>query len=106
MAESSGTLRSVLFLGVAGSILALGWNEPLRYRFMSPTAIVREQQALREQAAGFTQPRRSGAWQPQGTSLDRGAYRTNRRGGVSYTHNMDTRELGVRTETETRKGLR
>ena len=98
-------LAWMLYLGVVFGVLWTGWNEPLRYRFLSPEELAQER--------GLTQSRRSSAppnmrdlpasaaasWRPAGTSLDRAAYDV-KNGTISYSKTYDPRQVGTPTEAD------
>jgi hypothetical protein len=69
-------LEWLIIAAVFGAVLFVGWNEPLRYRFMSEAKIREYERANEQVKMGETPLGKSAKWQPQGTSLDRGAYRT------------------------------
>lgn len=81
---------------VAGLIIFIGWDEPLRYRFMSPVTIAAEESAMRP--LGETAPP---ADPPEpvstGSALDRGPWRADRQ-GRNYSRD-DARAIGTPTET-------
>jgi hypothetical protein len=68
-------LEWLIIAAVFGAVLFVGWNEPLRYRFMSE-AKIREYERAKQVKMAETPLGNSEKWQPQGTLLDRGAYRT------------------------------
>ncbi len=90
----ASVIRGLFWFMAAIMIVATGWDEPLRYRFLSQGQIALEEGALRPPP-----PRRDMTqWQPNGTALDRGAYRRNQ-WGIQYTRNSDSRALGTASET-------
>jgi hypothetical protein len=90
----------VLWLGAAFMIVVTGWNQPLRYQFMSKSDIEQEN------APPPPPPRvQMSNWQPIGTALDRAPY-TRRNDGVHYTRNIDSMKMGTSTETSSRPNLR
>ena len=98
-------LHAAAFLLAVAAIVAFGWDEPLRYRFMKQDEIVREEIALRPPPPVARAKASTEDWQPGGTALDRGPYRTNN-GGVIYTRGFDSRQMGPRTETDSRDKAR
>ena len=102
--EEKSLVHELLHLGafllVAAAVALAGWNEPLRYLFMSSTDISAEEQALYPQEDTGKRV----VWRPNGTALDRAPYRTDN-SGLEYTGNIDGREMGTRSETESRKGI-
>lgn len=113
-------LAWVGFVAVMVAIVILGWNEPLSYRFMSPTE-VREARAQRMNYDGAggsrpvvnlrndgqiyyappaapAAPAPSASWRPRGTALDRAPYETVH-GDIIYSENYDKNKMGARTET-------
>ena len=59
-------VHAVIFIAVCTVILSVGWNEPLRYRFMSPDQIAEAEGRTKEPAPPT--PKR---WEPMRTALDR-----------------------------------
>jgi hypothetical protein len=97
-------VNAVVFLGLAAAIIALGWKEPLSYRFMSE----REIAAARATPPPPTPRPSAMEWhaKSRGTALDRAPYERHS-GKVYYNkENIDQNELGSATETRSRKGLR
>lgn len=87
-----------MYCVAAGLILFVGWDEPLRYRFMSPGAIAAEESALRpvvEPAPPADPPEHPSTR----NALDRGPWRTERQGKVSASRDSDTRGTGSPGET-------
>jgi hypothetical protein len=93
-----------LFVFLAGFIVFIGWDEPLRYRFMSPVAIAAEERALRPVPEPQSEEE-SRAQVAAGTALDRAPWRRDRRGRVRYSPEFDTRTMGTPTETRERQNL-
>ena len=95
------TIHALVFLGICTAIIIIGWNEPLRYRFMSPSQIA-EVEGDREE------PERQ-EWRStsslKGTALDRAPYVVGK-GKVKYTKGFDPRELGSPSETNQRTNTR
>jgi hypothetical protein len=60
--------RLAVWLLLAASLIVTGWDEPLRYKFMSIEAIEAEERRLLEVKPPVRQ------WQPSGTALDKPAY--------------------------------
>jgi hypothetical protein len=93
---SEKAFHALVFLGICGAIIFVGWNEPLRYRFMSSEAIV-------EQETPPEPPRTQ--WlpvaRPTGTALDRAPYEI-REGKVRYSRSFDSKQMGAPTETDRR----
>ena len=98
MEETVGAkiVHALAFLAICASIIYLGWDEPLRYRFMSVEDIAEDARPAAPVAESPPE------WRSQGTALDRAPYRV-RRGEVSYTKNLDPRRVGTATETERRQ---
>ena len=78
-------IHAVIFIGVCTVILSIGWNEPLRYRFMSPDEIA-EAEGRTEEVA----PPAPKQWEPMGTTLDRAQGERNG-GSIIYSKNPDPR---------------
>ncbi len=108
------------FVAVMVAIVFLGWNEPLSYRFMSPSE-VSEAKAQRMNYDGASASRQvvnlrndgqvnyappaapvapapSASWRPMGTALDRAPY-DSLHGDILYSENYDKNKMGSRTET-------
>jgi hypothetical protein len=92
------TLHALVFLGICGAIIFIGWNEPLRYRFMSPEAIAEEESPQTEVPS---------PWHlvdgQSGTSLDRAPYARDSLGNIKYRKNFDNRKVGIPTESGSRE---
>lgn len=77
------TLRYLGFLAVCGLaaivIIFVGWDEPLRYRFMSPVAIAAEESARHPlpEVAPPTEPPEQAS---RGSALEQGPWRMDRHG--------------------------
>lgn len=66
--------RTLVLLGILAIIIILGWNEPLKYRFMSRAEIYAMENPTQ------TTPGADKSWmwdQSRRTKLDRGAYNRN-----------------------------
>src|SRR3954470_1164537 len=89
-------LHALVFIGICAAIVVIGWNEPLRYRFMSPAEIA-------EVEASLAPPPRT--WQPasnpKGTALDRAPYEV-KEGKLKYSNKFDPKNMGAPTETDRR----
>ena len=98
-------VNAVVFLALGAAIIALGWKEPLSYRFMSEKEIA----VARGTPPPKPTPRPSAMeWhaKSRGTALERAPYERHS-GKVFYNkENIDQNELGSATETKSRKGLR
>lgn len=93
-------MKEFLAVAAIALLLALGWNEPLRYRFMSAKALEKERNPVRIDAPVAVSERpASSQWHPSGTALDRAPYKTTNE-GLEYTTNYDARRAGARTEAE------
>lgn len=89
-------LRVLILMTVVLAVVFCGWNEPLRYRFLSREQIAAEAQAARP---ATTYARESPSqWRPGGTSLDRAPYEVYR-GVVYYSDKFDPKRVGSPTET-------
>lgn len=66
-----------LFVFLAGFIVFIGWDEPLRYRFMSPAAIAVEERALRP-PADSPEAEEAPAQVATGAPLDRAPWKDGR----------------------------
>ena len=77
------TLRYLAFLAVCGLgailIIFVGWDEPLRYRFMSPVAIAAEERA-RHPLAEAPPPTDPPQQPATGSPLEQGPWRMDRHG--------------------------
>ena len=93
--------KIVVYCAVMAGVIYVGWDEPLRHRFMSPTAIASERR-LAQQAEEAANPSQFPAWRPMGTALDRAPYEV-QKGVVKYSKNFDPRKTGSPTEVEYRK---
>lgn len=65
--------RTLALLGVLAIVILLGWNEPLKYRFMSRAEIY----ALENPVRPVPAPQANGSWMTnpgRRTQLDRGPY--------------------------------
>jgi hypothetical protein len=87
-------LRVLILMAVVVAVVFSGWNEPLRYRFLSPDQIAAEEQAIRP----FLARESPHQWRPAGTSLDRAPYEV-QRGVVYYSDKFDPKRMGSSTET-------
>lgn len=88
-------LRVLILMAVVAAVIVCGWNEPLRYRFLSANQIATEEQAIQpEMVARDSQHQLS----PAGTSLDRAHYEVHR-GTVYYSDKFDPKRMGNATET-------
>jgi len=99
-------LAWMVYLGVVFGILWIGWNEPLRYRFLSPEELAQERGLTQGPQRGSAPPNMrdlpaaaSASWRPAGTSLDRAAYDV-KNGSITYSANYDPRHVGTPTETD------
>jgi hypothetical protein len=104
MKESSvagEVLHVGVFLIVAAVVLLAGWNEPLRYLFMSAAQIAHEER-LQFVPPAAEKPVASGL---KGSALDRAPYRTLKDGTIEYSLDFDSRKPGTRTETEGKDNL-
>jgi hypothetical protein len=91
----------IAYLIIVVAIVAVGWNEPLRFRFMSKAAIYEEEAALvPTPPPRIRQP--VATWQPIGTALDRAPYRSEN-GKIVWSENYDRKELGSVTESPTQQ---
>ena len=72
MEETLGAklVHALVFVGICAAIILVGWQEPLRYRFMSVDEIADHQASLHPTPV----PQPVKPWQPEGTSLDRFRY--------------------------------
>ena len=98
-------INAAVFLALCVVVVCVGWNEPLRYRFMSEQEIA---EVERPPATPAPTPRPSAMeWRSQqsGTSLDRAPY-TIVNGKVEYSEGYDSHKTGTATETDTRSGTR
>ena len=93
--------KLLVYLVAFGAVLFLGWDEPLRYRFMSTKEIAADKQE-NEPAESSSAIRTMRNWQPMGTSLDRAPYEI-KDGVVKYSKNFDPRKTGSASETDCRR---
>jgi len=102
---ASQLLQAVVYFAVCAALILVGWEQPLRYRFLSPEQIVEiERPADRnEQPVAGALPK-SHQWRPRGTSLDRAPYET-KNDGVEFSESIDSRQMGTRSEQEARANL-
>ncbi len=91
------TIHALVFLAICMAIIIIGWNEPLRYRFMSPGQLA-EVEGDREEPARQEWRSTSSA---KGTALDRAPYEV-KSGKLKYSENFDSRKMGAPTETDRR----
>jgi hypothetical protein len=96
-------LQTILYLFVCAAVILVGWEQPLRYRFISSEQIA-EIEAPPNSQSVVSHPPQPKSWRPMGTALDRAPYTTDNR-GVIYTENIDFREMGTRSEQERRTNL-
>jgi hypothetical protein len=97
-------LHAGVFLIVGAVVLLSGWNEPLRYLFMSQEEIVKEERALFVETTPENRPALE--WRPGGTALDRGPYKLNEdKRTIEYTDNIDFRQMGTPSEAAGRSNL-
>ena len=96
--------KVLIYCGVLAGVIYVGWDNPLRYRFMSPTAVATEQRIAREGTEAGSQESTQ-QWRPMGTALDRAPYEVVN-GRVKYSSNFDPRKTGSPTEVDYRKGTR
>ena len=83
-----------VYCGVIAGILFAGWNEPLRFRFLSSAELAQERNPNSKVAAP-TQPVTS--WRPAGSTLDRAPYDV-KHGQINFSQNYDPRKAGTVTE--------
>ena len=76
----------LLYFVALVAVVSIGWNEPLRNRFLPPPPV---------EPSPVLQP--TPAWKPAGTSLNRAPYDT-RGGNVYYTNNYDPKAVGPNGE--------
>src|SRR6266481_8701056 len=100
----SSVLRGICWVILYVLVVATGWDEPLRYRFMSKEKIAEEEQKLAPPPPPPAEHSNMNGWRPAGTALDRASYRT-RNSEVYYTDTMDRKGLGSATETQARPNL-
>lgn len=103
--KDTSITQEVLHVGIlliiGASVVIAGWNEPLRYLFMSP------QQISAEELAMFPEPDESARRTTglKGTALDRAPYRTLQDGTIEWSNDFDSRKPGPRTETERKENM-
>lgn len=95
--------RAFLWLLGATFVVQMGWDEPLRYKFMSDQQIAVAEEALKPPPPA-ERPKMA-VWRPQGTALDRAPYRPLTGGGIIYSTNIDANGLGAATETQRRPNV-
>jgi hypothetical protein len=93
--------KLLVYLVAFGALLFFGWDEPLRYRFMSAKEIAADKGEDDQHAHSSTTVASMRSWQPAGTSLDRAPYEV-KNGIVKYSKNFDPRQAGSPTETDYR----
>lgn len=96
-------LQATLYFFVCAAVILVGWEQPLRYRFLSSEQIVEIEVPTNDQSV-VSRPAQPNSWRPMGTSLDRAPYQSDNQ-GVIYTDNVDFREMGTRSEQDRRKNL-
>jgi hypothetical protein len=92
--------RTIVWLLAIVFVVQMGWDEPLRYRTMTPQEIASEEKGLEPPPPS---PRSSMSdWRPMGSALDRAPYRRMGNGGIIYSRNVDPNYMGPVTETQRR----
>jgi hypothetical protein len=98
----SQIFQALVYFSVCAVLILVGWEQPLRYRFLSPEQIAEIERPTGQSVAGAMP--KSTQWRPMGTSLDRAPYETHNQ-GVIYTNNIDGLEMGTRSEQEAKANL-
>jgi hypothetical protein len=93
-------IHALLFLAVCTAITAVGWNEPLRYRFMGAQEIADTEAAQSPPPP----PPRPGPreWNLQGAALDRAPWEKKGNKIKYNTNGIDLRHVGAPTESDKR----
>jgi hypothetical protein len=66
---TASVTRAILWLLIVLMVVALGWNKPLRYRFMTPEQIAQSERAEDAENLPSFRPVPT-PWQPQSTTLN------------------------------------